>query len=255
MLKIKEKDSNGVRLLKQLVQGLLIGALIGGPLGFAIGYFGFEGGLKFPVATIVEIIQYVIYALIVLLFLVTIIYIFRIRKGIVSYEMSDDDEDQEKLYSLLGRQTSYAQVFIGIILVLSFVNMLLGYRLLFSNDSAEIQFPVYAFAGLMISAGLQMYLLSLSNRIRGRKTTLTPTLKELKNNVLQLDEAELQANYKMSFEIVMTLNGVILPAIYVLLLFMSVIFQKVELTGIFITAFIHIYIMVMNFKMAKEHYK
>ncbi|WP_161978864.1 DUF3169 family protein [Streptococcus sp. S784/96/1] len=255
MLKIKEKDSNGVRVLKQLVQGFLIGALIGGPLGFALGFFSLEDGLKLPVTIIVEMIQYLIYGLIVLLFLVTTVYIFRIRKGIVNYEMSEDDEEQEKLYSLLGRQTSYAQVFVGIALILSFANMLLGYRLLFSNDSAELQFPIYAFVALMVSAGLQMHLLSLSNRVRSRRTTLTPTLKELKNNVLQLDEAELQANYKMSFEIVMTLSGLILPAIYVFLFFMSVIFQKVELTGIFIAVGIHIYIMIMNFKMAKEHYK
>lgn len=72
---------------------------------------------------------------------------------------------------------------------------------------------------------------------------------------MQMDEAELEANYKISFEIVMNLSGAILPGIYLALFFLSLYLQKVELSGLIVAAVIHLYIMVMQFKMTKAYYK
>ncbi|BAQ24725.1 membrane protein [Streptococcus troglodytae] len=107
----------------------------------------------------------------------------------------------------------------------------------------------------MIAAVFQSYILKVYNRIRDIKMPLVPTLKELKHNVMQMDEAELETNYKMSFDIVMNLSGAILPAIYLILFFWSFITQEVELTGILVATSIHLYIMIKSFKMTREYYK
>lgn len=255
MLKIKTTDSNITRILKSLFQGFLIGAVVGGPLGFIVGFFGLEDGLKLPMIQIIEVLQYLIYAAILVTIILTINYVIVVRRDLGGYQEAEDEDEQEKLYSVLGRKSSYATVFSGMAIVFSMINTILGYRVIFESESARIEFPVFAILTLFISIGLQLYVISLSNRIRGYKATLVPTYKELKNNVYHLDEAELEANKEMSYEIVLTLSQVILPGIYVFLMFLGFIFQKVELTSILIVASIHIYILVMNFKMAKSHYK
>lgn len=255
MLKIKENDTNLVRVGKSILQGLLIGGLIGAPIGIAIAFFGLEDGLQLPLEKILAGLQWGIYGAIVLAFVLAVVYIFSIRQEKVIYETLEDDDESETLYQNLGRKLGYGMVFVGAGVVLAIVNIVLGYRISFGEDSAQMNFPILAFASLILGLLLQMYLISLNNSIRGIKTTLAPTMKELKNNVLQLDEAELEANYKMCFDIVMTLSGAILPLIYALLMLMSIIFQRVELTGIFIAAGIHLYIIAMNFKMTRDYFK
>ncbi|WP_308417633.1 DUF3169 family protein [Streptococcus troglodytae] len=130
-----------------------------------------------------------------------------------------------------------------------------SFKLTFGKDKAEFFFPILDFVFLMIAAVFQSYILKVYNRIRDIKMPLVPTLKELKHNVMQMDEAELETNYKMSFDIVMNLSGAILPAIYLILFFWSFITQEVELTGILVATSIHLYIMIKSFKMTREYYK
>lgn len=255
MLKIKEKDSAVVRLLKALVQGVLIGGLVGLPIGYVLAKYGGPDGLVLPIEAILTYVQGIVYGVMGLMLLIGLVYIFLLRKEMATYEETEDDDLVENLYRHLGKRLGYATVFVGIGLVMGFVNVTLGYRVNLTADSASLSIPFVAIIGIAIFSGLQIYLLSLNHRLRGTKSTLAPTMKELKANVLQLDEAELEANYKMCFDIVMTLSGLILPGIYILLLIMAFIFQKVELTGIFIAAGIHLYIMIMNFKMVKTYYK
>lgn len=68
-----------------------------------------------------------------------------------------------------------------------------------------LTFPIYEALMLVVISVLHAYILKVYTRIRGVKMTLAPTLKELKQNILQQDEAELQANYQMSFEVVIAL--------------------------------------------------
>lgn len=255
MLKIKATDSALVRFGKQLLQGALLGAVIGLPLGIIVGYFGLEEGLTLPMDKILTFLSWLAYGAIILSLTAVVAYILAIRQEVVAYEGTDDEDLADELYRSLGKKIGFSQVFSGIALVLSLVNVLLTYKIEYDSDSMSVSFSALPFACLILSSLAQMYIISLNNRVRGIKMTLLPTMKELKENVMQLDEAEMQANYKMSFDIVMTLSGLILPSIYVILFFMAFIFQKVELTGILIATGIHLYIMVMNFKMTKDYFK
>lgn len=252
---IKKTDGTGKRVFKQLLLGGGIGAVLGFIFGIGAGYFDIpNNNLPFSLDDVASVISWVARIVAILSFLIALYYILVILKEHKHYEQLEDEESEE-LYRFINKKLSYGIVYVGITNALAFVSIVLTYRVTLNSNSAELHFPFFDFFILICGGILNGYSLSVYKRIRNIEMPLVPTMKEVKNNVLQMDEAELEANYKMAFDIVMNLSGQILPAIYVILLFISLVFQKVELTGILITAFIHLYILVKNFKLAKDFYK
>ncbi|MGT2948723.1 DUF3169 family protein [Streptococcus devriesei] len=240
---------------KRAGKRLLIGASIGGLGGALIGYFH-ASGQKLPVSQkeLTELLLVSLRILFVISFVLSIFYIVQVLQAYKQYQNSRDDESEE-LYRTMNKRHSYAVIYAGVSGVLAVLSLILAYKLIFADSYAEMSFPFLDFLAAIASGALQGYVLKVYNRIRNLNMPLVPTLKELKNNIMQMDEAELEANYKISFEIVMNLGGAILPGIYLALFFLSLYLQKVELSGLIVAAVIHLYIMVMQFKMTKEYYK
>ncbi|MGT2749768.1 DUF3169 family protein [Streptococcus orisasini] len=233
----------------------LIGALIGGLGGALIGYFH-ASNQKLPLSQkeLTEIILVSLRILFVLAFVLSIFYIVQVLQAYKAYQKSTDDESEE-LYRTMNKRHSYAVICSGVSGIFAALSVILAYKLIFADSYAELYLPVLDFLAAIASGILQAYVLKVYNRIRNLNMPLVPTLKELKNNIMQIDEAEMEANYKISFEIVMNLNGIILPGIYLALFLLSLFRQEVELTGLIVAAVIHLYIMGMQFKMTKAYYK
>ncbi|MGT2924449.1 DUF3169 family protein [Streptococcus caviae] len=240
---------------KRAGKRLLIGASIGGLGGALIGYFH-DSNQKLPLSQkeLTEILLVSLRILFVIAFVLSIFYIVQVLQAYKDYQKSTDDESEE-LYRTMNKRHSYAVIYAGVSGVSAALSVILAYKLIFADSYAELFFPILDFLAAMASGALQTYVLKVYNRIRNLNMPLVPTLKELKNNVMQMDEAELEANYKISFEIVMNLSGIILPGIYLALFLLSLALQKVELTGLMVAAVIHLYIMGMQFKMTKAYYK
>lgn len=254
-MKTKKQSGSVMRFLKQLFIGGLIGAVAGGLIGFGSGYFELDkNSLPFSQESVIAILTSALRIVYVVSLLLSVFYIYQVVKDYKRYQTLPD-EDSEELYRSINRKHSYAVVFNGVTTVLATVSFLLSFQFTFGIGRAELSFPIFDFVFVMVAGIFQSYLLKVYNRIRDIKMPLVPTLKELKQNIMQMDEAELEVNYKMAFDIVMNLSGAILPAIYLILFFCSFITQKVEVTGILVAAVIHLYIMVKNFKMTKEYYK
>lgn len=252
---IKKTDGTGKRIFKQLLLGGIIGAVIGFIFGFGAGYFDISNNnFPFSLDDVTSVISWIARVGAVLSLITGLYYIVIVLKYYKRYEQLEDEESEE-LYRMMNKKHSYAVVYAGITYVLAFVSITLTYRVSLGSDSAELHFPFIDFLILICGGILHAYSLKVYKRIRNIDIPLLPTLKELKDNILQMDEAELEANYKMSFDIIMSLSGQILPDIYIILAFISFVFQKIELTGILITAFIHLYILAKNFKLAKDYYK
>lgn len=250
----KEKSKNSLlRLGKQLG----IGVLIGVPIGFLIGFFGLlDHPLQLPFQTILDIASGVLLFMTLVSLLAQLYYFIKAEKNYKIYkDLADDDERIDELYRVLSLDYSYAVTFTGLMSVLGMVSLMLNLKLDNSSNGLFIFFSIWPFVVLVYTTVMQMLLMKRHNKIKGIKAPLVPTLKEVKDNVLGLDEAELQANYKMSFEIVMNLSSMVLPGIYLFCFALSAIQGEVELTGLLIAGGIHIYIMVMQLKMAKNYYK
>ena len=253
-LKIKEKDSATVRILKQLGQGAIIGAIVG--LVLAVCLVMTEGKLSFVNESL--FFEVIIWGLRILGVLATVISIemgFQTKKLVDIYENTEDDDASEDLYRNLNLKHNYATIYNGFAVLFAMITIVLAYKFKIDANGAIMMLPVTDFASLILSLLIQMRLLKLYNRIRGIEMTTVPTLKELKNNVMRMDEAEIQANYKMAYDVVLNLSGIILPSIYMVLLFISIFFQRVEISGILVAAVIHGYIIFANFKMARDFYK
>ncbi|HEL0025077.1 TPA: DUF3169 family protein [Streptococcus equi subsp. zooepidemicus] len=252
-----EKDSTLVRILKSLLLGSGIGLVLGGLVGFGLARFNIlENGFPISEEDIITGIKWAMRPLVIVLMLLSIYDIYQVVKEYARYVKLSDDETEE-LYRYINLKHAYALGFSAMAMVLNIVVFSLGYRVPIANNASYLglTFPIYEALMLVVISVLHAYILKVYTRIRGVKMTLAPTLKELKQNILQQDEAELQANYQMSFEVVMGLSGFILPGIYVILLLLSMIFQRVELTGLIITASIHLYILVKSFKSAHDFYR
>lgn len=248
-MKNRPKRKNSfVRFLKQI----LIGALLGGVLGFVAGFLS-ESSLLSNSSAVISAekvavgIHVVSRFLVLVLIILSLMVIAYIRKYLPHYQ-KDMSDDSEELYRSLNRKYSYGIIFTGVASVLTMLNILL----MLSFKSTQ---PFLDFAVLILVIMLQAYLLKLYGRIKGVKVPLFPNLKELKSNILQMDEAELEAEHQNAFEIVMNLSGAILPIIYVILFFIVLLTGRVELTAMLVAAFIHLYIMLMQFKITKAYYR
>ncbi|MEY8700357.1 DUF3169 family protein [Streptococcus ferus] len=248
-MKNRPKRKNSfVRFLKQI----LIGALLGGVLGFVAGFLS-ESSLLSNSSAVISAekvavgIHVVSRFLVLVLIILSLMVIAYIRKYLPHYQ-KDMSDDSEELYRSLNRKYSYGIIFTGVASVLTMLNILL----MLSFKSTQ---PFLDFAVLILVIMLQAYLLKLYGRIKGVKVPLFPNLKELKSNILQMDEAELEAEHQNAFEIVMNLSGAILPSIYVILFFIVLLTGRVELTAMLVAAFIHLYIMLMQFKITKAYYR
>ncbi|MGT2907097.1 DUF3169 family protein [Streptococcus dentiloxodontae] len=255
MKKVKKQNGMIARILKQLLLGGAIGAVLGFAVFFGMGVFNIpEEGFPFSQESVTNFFVIVLRGVYLIAMIVSIIYIISVRKNYKIYQTMNDD-DSEELYRVMNRKHSYAILFDNIAIVFAMLSMALSYKFTFDSDSVQAFFPIFDFVFLIIFSFLQSYIFKVYNRIRGIKMPLVPTVKELKNNIMQMDEAELEANYEMSFDIVMTLNNIILPAIYVGLFFLSIILQKTELVGMLVAGVIHLYILIMNFKMTNKYYR
>lgn len=247
----------GRNVAVRILQSLGIGALIGGPIGFLSGYLGltsFEDIISMD--QVLELCSLGLSIIAGLLLVVVLYYLVQTNKVFTTYQKVDEESEQgEELYRLLNLRHSYTSTFNALLSIICILNLMLSLRLDISELRFNVFFELWPILGIAFTTGVQVFLLKRYNQMRGIEAPLSPTLKELKNNILEQDEAELEANYKNSFEIVMNLSGAILPASYILCLAVSFLTGKVELLAILITAMIHIYIMLKQFKMAKEFYR
>lgn len=247
-----KKNSNLKRWLKQLG----IGALFGAPFGFLSGYLGlFEQPVKISEQVVVDSLNLLGNSGLLISLVLSAYLIYRLVRTLKAFEAEADDEVSDDLYRSVNRQHGYAMVATGVGSVLGIALLALNYKILVAEDAFELVFSGYALLGLLVFAGLQIYLLKLYNRLRGTQVPLVPTLKELENNVLQQDEAELEANYKMAFDIVLKLSGVILPTLYLLVLAVGLLTQTNQVLAIIVLAVIHLYLMVRNLKMVRSFYR
>lgn len=242
--------------LKRLLKQFGIGALIGGPIGFFSGYFGlFEKRLAIDELALTEVLNVIGNSGQVVILLLSLYLIGRLVAKIKVFEAETDDEASEELYRSLNRDSGYTSVAIAVGAVFSMFLICLNYKFTFASDGVTMDFPLWGYLGLVVFGGLQVYYPKLYNRMRGTQVPLLPTLKELKANVLQQDEAELEANYKMAFDIVMNLVGVIIPLLYLLVFVVGLVTQTNQLLAFSILAVIHLYITIMNLKMVRSFYR
>lgn len=251
MSKAVKKDSTVRRVAKQLGLGLLVGGI----LGWSVGYFHNNIiAIPFDAIVVSDYLAGLSLGIGIILLLALSYQLYRVRQYYHRYHNSPEDDDTEDVYRQLEKSHAYAMTYGGLATVAIITHILFSYRLMIYPNSATLNIPVLGIMLIVVTGVLQLATMKWYKTIRQVKIPLMPTLKELKNNVLQLDEAELEANYKISFEIVMNLSSMLIPLIYMIFFIEAIFLKTVNITGILAVAGIHTYIMLMQFKMIKRFY-
>ncbi|HFI2472499.1 DUF3169 family protein [Streptococcus sp. SS-4456] len=239
-----------VRNLIYLLSGAIFGAFCGF-FGVLISKFGLPSFVTLDnFLFCLRIITFVIFA-------GTVYFGVKANQSYKLYHSISDEEEErvDELYKKMYRNLEYATISFNVAVSLTLLNLVLGFGVTFLEDGAIMYgsiFDVVFYVILLIS---QIFIMKLTQKIRDYKLSAFATVKEMKDFAEAMDEGEKQANYEMSFQIVFTLNQIVLPGLYVFLFVLSMLLQERQITAFLVVAFLHIYINVMQVRMIRRYFK
>ncbi|NQO99000.1 DUF3169 family protein [Streptococcus suis] len=234
---------------------MLISAILGGFIGF-FGVLIF----KFPPPPSYLNLDNFLICLRIVTFVIFAGTVYLGLKANQSYKLyhsiSDEDEERvDELYKTMYRNLEYATISFNVAVSLTLLNLVLGFGVTFLEDGAIMYgsiFDVVFYVILLIS---QIFIMKLTQKIREYKLSAFAMVKEMKDFAEAMDEGEKQANYEMSFQIVFTLNQIVLPGLYLFLFVLSMLLQEQQITAFLVVAFLHIYINILNVQMIRKYFK
>ena len=233
---------------------MLISAILGGFIGFfgiLIFKFGLPSYLNLDNLLIfLRIITFVIFA-------GTVYFGVKANQNYKLYHsISDEDEERvDKLYKKMYRNLEYATISFNVAVSLTLLNLVLEFGVTFLEESAVMYGSILDVVFYVILLISQVFIVKLTQKIRDYKLSAFATVKEVKEFMEAMDEGEKQANYEMSFQIVFTLNQIVLPGLYLFLFVVSMLLQERQITAFLVVAFLHIYINVMQVRMIRRYFK
>lgn len=172
------------------------------------------------------------------------------------HSISDEDEELiDDLYMKMYRNLEYATILFNIATSLTLLNLVLGFGVTFLEESAVMYGSIFDLVFYIVLLFSQVFIIKLTQKIREYKLSAFATVKEVKEFMEAMDEGEKQANYEMSFQIVFTLNQIVLPGMYLFLFIISMILQERQIMAFLVVAFLHIYINVMQVRMIRRYFK
>ena len=169
------------------------------------------------------------------------------RKAYNNYQREEDDEQSEQDYIRMYRFLDYGTVANSILLIsmlFSLVAMFPEFRLSLSP---------FLLAILVIFVG--SYCFNTTSLIRNYKLSIMATPKEMLEFLDTYDEGEKQAEMEEAYLILFKINQTILPAIYILLMVLSLVLGEVQLIALIIAVAIHIYINLAQLRKTKRYFK
>ena len=215
------------------------------------GFIGFFGILifKFGLPSYLNLDNFLIFLRIItfVIFAGTVYFGVKANQNYKLYHsISDEDEERvDKLYKKMYRNLEYATISFNVAVSLTLLNLVLGFGVTFLEESAVMYGSILDVVFYVILLISQVFIVKLTQKIRDYKLSAFATVKEVKEFMEAMDEGEKQANYEMSFQIVFTLNQIVLPGLYLFLFVVSMLLQERQIMAFLVVAFLHIYINVM----------
>lgn len=233
---------------------MLISAILGGFIGF-FGILIFKFGL--PSYLNLDNFLFFLRIMTFVIFAGTVYFGVKANQNYKLYHsISDEDEERvDKLYKKMYRNLEYATISFNVAVSLTLLNLVLGFGVTFLEESAVMYGSILDVVFYVILLISQVFIVKLTQKIRDYKLSAFATVKEVKEFMEAMDEGEKQANYEMSFQIVFTLNQIVLPGLYLFLFLVSLLLQERQIMAFLVVAFLHIYINVMQVRMIRRYFK
>lgn len=238
----------------RMIAYMLMGAVVGGFVGYFAMLYHLDGLPSF-----MSLDHLVLFTRVFnfIAFVIAIYLGIKANQLHTSYKHLTDEEDDlvDDLYGKMYRNLEYATISFNVAVSLTLLNLGLGTRIDFSSSAISMTWSFIDLLLLVLLFISQPLILKLTQKIRQYRLSALATVKEMKDFANSMDEGEKQANYEMSFQIVFSLNQIILPSLYIFLFVLSFILHRSQIVGYIIVAFLHIYINVMQVQMVRRYFK
>ena len=224
--------------LKLFLAGILLGILAGSlsvnPLGITqaqviIALYSIFLGLGLITAT------------------VTFYFIRKSHQAYQNYQREEEDEGNEQDYLDMYRFLDYGTVAWNVCQISMLSCLLINIGSFGPSLGTLLVIVVGIWAGV--------YCLKITSKIRNYKLSVMATPKEILDYLDTYDEGEKQAEMEEAYLILFKVNQLLIPAIYVVLVMLSLVLGQVQLVALLVAVVIHLYTNVAQLRKTKRYFK
>lgn len=234
---------------------IFIGGVFAGMLmAFFAGYFD-EAVYNFE--TVKEAVLWISRSAAAILLLATIVKVVETKRFHAYYLATDEDDEElvDNYYRATFLSLEIGTVFYNIAASFVFFSLLISSYLTFPKGKLDLSSSEIDFLFLILLIVVHSTVLKLTQKVRNYKLSAFATVKEIKGYVDSLDEGERQSNLERAFLTIFNLNQIVLPALYLVVYFISIVSQTQQLVAYLVVAAIHIYINLVQIKSIRAYFK
>ena len=164
-----------------------------------------------------------------------------------NYQREEEDEGNEQDYLATYRFLDYATVAWNVCQISMLSCLLLDLGGLGKSVAPILLMVVGIWSGV--------YCLKITSKVRNYKLSIMATPKEVLEYLDTYDEGEKQAEMEEAYLILFKVNQLLIPAIYVVLVVLSVVLGQVQLVALLVAVVIHLYTNVAQLRKTKRYFK
>ena len=215
-----------------------------------LGIFAGFLGLK-PLGISQEQVIIASYSIFLGLGLITAILTFyftrKSHQAYQKYQREEEDEGNEQDYLATYRFLDYATVAWNVCQISMLSCLLLDLGGLGKSVAPILLMVVGIWSGV--------YCLKITSKVRNYKLSIMATPKEVLEYLDTYDEGEKQAEMEEAYLILFKVNQLLIPAIYVVLVVLSLVLGQVQLVALLVAVVIHLYTNVAQLRKTKRYFK
>lgn len=163
------------------------------------------------------------------------------------YQREEEDEGNEQDYLDTYRFLDYATVAWNVCQISMLSCLLL--------DLGGLSKSVAPILLMVVGIWSGVYCLKITSKVRNYKLSIMATPKEVLEYLDTYDEGEKQAEMEEAYLILFKVNQLLIPAIYVVLVVLSLVLGQVQLVALLVAVVIHLYTNVAQLRKTKRYFK
>ena len=244
---------------KKRKRGLLflMSVVLGGFLGMFVGMFKARAEsheIMLDVKVLIPWISAICLLIGCISLLLTFNFLKKSRKFHSLYQEEMDDDLNETYYVQMNRNLEFGTIAFNSASVAILLALFISGSEVIVLDISHITLSL-SFLGLVLVFNAQNYLFKTIAIVRQIGLVFFSTPKDILEHFDSYDEGERKANLEQSFRILFQLNNYVLPGLYFLIAFFSLLTGEIQLLAFLLVGAIHIYINVMQLPMVKRYFK
>lgn len=224
--------------LKLFIAGVLLGVLA--------GFLGLNP-LGISQEQVISALSSLFLGLGLITTILTFYFIRKSHKAYQNYQREEEDEENEQDYLAMYRFLDYGTVAWNVCQISMTACLLL--------DLGGFALSIATLLLIALGIWSGTYCLKITSKVRNYKLSIMATPKEVLEYLDTYDEGEKQAEMEEAYLILFKVNQLLIPAIYIVLVVLSVVLGQVQLVALLVAVVIHMYTNVAQLRKTKRYFK